>query len=92
LSKEITVDTILKCSNLPKEDEFKRLVIDEMDKTQKSLLKGPFEKDYRRTISKGIEIFNKSKLDDMVLKKTVHTDSVFCQNFPIVTQTLIYLD
>lgn len=63
---------------MPEEKKFKELVIEEMKLSKKSLLGGPFKKDFERTVSKGIEIFSKSNLDDITLKYIQFTDDVFC--------------
>jgi len=76
--KDVNVDEILKCSNLPEEKKFKELVVAEMELSKKSLLGGPFKKDFERTVTKGIEIFSKSNLDDIPLKYIQFTDDVFC--------------
>jgi hypothetical protein len=77
-NKDVNIDEILKCSNLPEEKIFKEFVVEEMQLSKKSLLDGPFKKDFERTVSKGIEIFSKSNLDDIVLKYIQFTDEVFC--------------
>lgn len=77
-NKDVNIDEILKCSNLPEEKIFKDIVIEEMKLSKESLLDGPFKKDFERTVSKGIEIFSKSNLDGLVLKYIQYTDDVFC--------------
>jgi len=78
--QEIELENILKASNLPNSEEFKKLVIKEMNGNLNKLIPGPFYDIAKATIEKGIEVFNKSHLDLPITHQLKFIDKNFTPN------------